>query len=207
MLSRRLLSMRPALVRSWPASRSSSAPQLPVLGRSVSSQISKAAVWRLQPVQIRSRRHPFSTFSSRRYYDPNDHRLRSARPVVTTGQLRRVIRSPSTHAVIVFAIASAIAFYFYNIEVVPVSGRKRFNCFGEESVNQVSEMQYKRVIYEVESQGGRFLSDWDWRTIMVKRVMKRLIPVSGMEDENWEVMVIDDPGMPYPNLSMMLSWC
>ena len=27
----------------------------------------------------------------------------------------------------------------------------------------------------------------------VKRVMKRLIPFSGMEDEDWEIVVIDDP--------------
>jgi metalloendopeptidase OMA1, mitochondrial len=29
---------------------------------------------------------------------------------------------------------------------------------------------------------------------MVKRVMKRLIPVSGMENQEWQIRVIDDPG-------------
>lgn len=28
---------------------------------------------------------------------------------------------------------------------------------------------------------------------MVKRVMARLVPVSGMEDVDWEIRVIDDP--------------
>lgn len=36
------------------------------------------------------------------------------------------------------------------------------------------------------------MSDWDPRTIQVKRVMKRLIPVSGMNNLDWEVRVIAD---------------
>lgn len=56
-----------------------------------------------------------------------------------------------------------------------------------------SDAQVKRLIWEVEHSGGRFLSDWDPRVAMVKRVMQRLIPVSGMEDADWEIRVIDDP--------------
>jgi metalloendopeptidase OMA1, mitochondrial len=95
---------------------------------------------------------------------------------------------------------------------VPVSGRTRFNCYSEAQVNEVSDMQANRVIYEVEHSGGRFLPDYDpryathrslgmsgppidriYRTLLVKRVMRRLIPVSGMADEEWEIRVIDDP--------------
>lgn len=102
-------------------------------------------------------------------------------------------RSPSTHTVIVVAMLGAVAFYMMNLQTVPVSGRSRFNCYPTSTVESVSEQQYKRIIYDVERQGGRFLSDWDQRTQMVKRVMRRLIPVSGMEDSAWEVRVIDDP--------------
>jgi predicted Zn-dependent protease len=49
------------------------------------------------------------------------------------------------------------------------------------------------VMYELERQGGRLLPEWDPRTKMVKRVMAKLIPFSGLADENWEVYVIDDP--------------
>jgi metalloendopeptidase OMA1, mitochondrial len=103
------------------------------------------------------------------------------------------VRAPSTHAVVAFAVIGAIVFYFSNVQTVPVSGRRRFNCFSEESVEAVGEQQAMHIIWEVERHGGRFLGEWDPRTAMVKRVMERLIPVSGMENANWEVRVIDDP--------------
>ena len=94
---------------------------------------------------------------------------------------------------IVLSVAGAIAFYLMNIETVPVSGRRRFNCFSEAQVEAASEAQVKRIEWEVERHGGRFLDDYDWRTRMVKKVMARLIPVSGMQDSDWEVRVIADP--------------
>ncbi|KAI4597311.1 hypothetical protein KJ359_004417 [Pestalotiopsis sp. 9143b] len=125
-------------------------------------------------------------------HDPNEQ-LQNAKPLFTSSGVRRVVRSPSTHTVIVVAMLGAVAFYMMNLQTVPVSGRSRFNCYPTSTVESVSEQQYKRIIYDVERQGGRFLSDWDQRTQMVKRVMRRLIPVSGMEDSAWEVRVIDDP--------------
>ncbi|OTB16616.1 hypothetical protein K445DRAFT_295020 [Daldinia sp. EC12] len=124
--------------------------------------------------------------------DPH-YRLSQAKPLVTSDRLRRVARSTSTHTIIVLSAAAAVVFYFSNIQTVPVSGRRRFNCFSEESVEAASEAQVKRLIWEVERSGGRFLSDWDPRMAMVKRVMRKLIPVSGMEDSKWEIRVIDDP--------------
>lgn len=108
-------------------------------------------------------------------------------------QLRRAIRAPSTHAVIIIAVAAALGFYFTNLETVPVSGRTRFNCYSAASVREVGETQAKMVKYELERQGGRLLPDRDRRTRMVKRVMAKLIPFSGMADEQWEVYVIEDP--------------
>ncbi|KAI1402052.1 hypothetical protein F4819DRAFT_455967 [Hypoxylon fuscum] len=124
--------------------------------------------------------------------DPHYH-LSQAKPLVTSGRLRQFVRSPSLHTVVVLSIVGAVAFYFSNVQTVPVSGRRRFNCFSDESVEAASEAQVKRLIWEVERSGGRFLSDWDPRMAMVKRVMKRLIPVSGMENADWEIRVIDDP--------------
>ncbi|OIW23688.1 hypothetical protein CONLIGDRAFT_657827 [Coniochaeta ligniaria NRRL 30616] len=126
---------------------------------------------------------------------PLDHQsgLGNARPLLSSDQLRRAIRSPSTHAIVLVAVAGALIFYFANLETVPVSGRTRFNCYSAESVREVGETQAKMVRYELERQGGRVLPDWDPRTRMVKRVMAKLIPFSGMADENWEVCVIEDP--------------
>ncbi|KKF93250.1 Mitochondrial metalloendopeptidase OMA1 [Ceratocystis platani] len=76
---------------------------------------------------------------------------------------------------------------------LPVSGRRRFNYYGDGG-GSVVEQQVKRIEYEVERQGGSFLPEWDPRTKMVKKVMRRLIPVSGMsQDTEWEVRVIHDP--------------
>lgn len=110
----------------------------------------------------------------------------------------------------VIAVAAAVLFYFSNMQTVPVSGRRRFNCFSESFVEAVAQQQVKRIVWEVEHQGGRFLGDWDPRTRMVKRVMARLIPVSGMEDAEWEVRVIDDPRMycacSLPTLNPLGGW-
>ncbi|KAI0838620.1 hypothetical protein F5Y06DRAFT_39494 [Hypoxylon sp. FL0890] len=125
-------------------------------------------------------------------HDPH-YRLSQAKPLITSERLRRVARSTSTRTIIVLSVLGAVIFYFSNIQTVPVSGRRRFNCFSDETVEAASEAQVKRLIWEVERSGGRFLSDWDPRMAMVKRVMKRLIPVSGMENSNWEIRVIDDP--------------
>ncbi|KAI8963691.1 hypothetical protein F5Y11DRAFT_318332 [Daldinia sp. FL1419] len=142
---------------------------------------------------FRTNNWPRPPHETRNYNHDPHYRLSQAQPLITSDRLKRVARSPSLHTVIALSVAGAVVFYFSNIQTVPVSGRRRFNCFSEESVEAASEAQVKRLIWEVERSGGRFLSDWDPRMIMVKRVMRKLIPVSGMEDCNWEIRVIDDP--------------
>ncbi|KAI1283917.1 peptidase family M48-domain-containing protein [Xylaria sp. FL0933] len=124
--------------------------------------------------------------------DPADE-LRRAKPLFTSEGMSKFLRSPSLHTVIVVSVAGAVIFYFMNIQTVPVSGRQRFNCYSEANVRATGEAQAKRIEWEVERAGGRFLDDWDWRTRLVKKVMRRLIPVSGMADADWEIRVIDDP--------------
>ncbi|KAI1365761.1 peptidase family M48-domain-containing protein [Xylaria arbuscula] len=142
---------------------------------------------------------PFSHTARRRndWRDPRRHdpheQLRQAKPLFTSQGFSRFIRSPSLHTVVVISVGSAVIFYFSNIQTVPVSGRQRFNCYSDDKVKATGEAQAKRIVYEVERAGGRFLDDWDWRTRLVKKVMRRLIPVSGMEDSEWEIRVIDDP--------------
>jgi metalloendopeptidase OMA1, mitochondrial len=155
-------------------------------------------LYRLPPQTARSQR-PFSHTARRqnnwrdpRRRDPHEELFR-AKPLVSSDGLSRFVRSPSLHTVVVLSVAGAVAFYLANIETVPVSGRRRFNCFSEAQAEAASEAQVKRIEWEVERHGGRFLDDHDWRTRMVKKVMARLIPVSGMQDSDWEVRVIADP--------------
>ncbi|KAI1107118.1 hypothetical protein F4804DRAFT_298613 [Jackrogersella minutella] len=185
MLSRRLIQ---PLWRSLPIRASSSATTSPTL----------RFIQRSRPfsqTHLRGNRWPPPPRESRNYnYTPRGH-LSSAKPLVTNEQINRFFRSRGLHGVVVFSFLGALAFYFSNIETVPVSGRRRFNCFSDKSVATAGESQNKRLIAELEEGGVRFLSNWDPRVLLVKRVMKRLIPVSGMADADWEIRVIDAPDL------------
>ncbi|KAK4131346.1 hypothetical protein BT67DRAFT_158062 [Trichocladium antarcticum] len=117
-------------------------------------------------------------------------RLETARPLLTW----RAINSPPTYTVIAVAVAGAVIFYFANLETVPVSGRTRFNVYNAESVRKAGEMEYRRLMWELDANGVRVLPEWDPRTRRVKRVMARLVPFSGMAEDDWEVFVVDDGG-------------
>ncbi|PKS08875.1 hypothetical protein jhhlp_003487 [Lomentospora prolificans] len=116
----------------------------------------------------------------------------SPRPLLTIEQVRSAARSRHTYTLFGACALGAAVFYFANVEAVPISGRKRFNCYGD-GVSTLSDQQLKRILYEIEGQGLRLLPGHDYRTLLVKKVMGRLIPVSGLNHYNWEVWVIDDP--------------
>jgi metalloendopeptidase OMA1, mitochondrial len=172
--------------------------RVPVRPKAIPHSFTASHTTKLSRVLLRPRTpfRPFTKSTSLRWQEPsyNPQRHQSARPLLSTNQIYRVARSRNTHGVIVVAILAAFAFYFSNIQTVPVSGRRRFNCYSEKTVEQFSDAQVKRIEYEVQAQGARFLPDWDPRTILVRRVMRRLIPVSGLQDQNWDVRVIEDPG-------------
>jgi predicted Zn-dependent protease len=79
-------------------------------------------------------------------------------------------------------------FYVYNLETVPVSGRRRFNIFGPEYEKEMAIGEANAVLQQF---SGKLLSDRDSRTRQVKRVLNRLIPVCGLKDLDWEVYVVD----------------
>ncbi|THY34900.1 hypothetical protein D6D01_01771 [Aureobasidium pullulans] len=83
------------------------------------------------------------------------------------------------------------AFYVYNLEVVPVSGRRRFNIISAASEQQSGEELYQQVMSEYQ---GRILPPSHPQHKLVQRVLNRLIPHSGLptETNNWEVHVIKD---------------
>lgn len=105
-----------------------------------------------------------------------------------TGQLfqRWAARPTFYYEVGGLSLATA-AFYTYNLETVPVSGRKRFNMISAEQEASVSQQQYGIIMNQYR---GQILPAHDRRTIQVKRVMERLIPSSGLTGLNWEVHVI-----------------
>ncbi|KAK4122447.1 hypothetical protein N657DRAFT_575691 [Parathielavia appendiculata] len=131
-------------------------------------------------------------------YDPTarEQRLRAANPLVHWRGWR-ALNTPSTYTIIAVSASAALIFYFANLETVPVSGRTRFNVYSADSVRRAGEVEYKRLVWDLERNGVRILGEWDPRTVRVRRVMERLIPFSGLaeeqEGEKWEVYVVDDP--------------
>lgn len=73
-----------------------------------------------------------------------------------------------------------------------MSGRRRFNCYSDATVEAEGRRMYQMIMQE---NARSILPDWDRRTKMVHRVMEKLIPASGLEHVDWEVHVIDSPGM------------
>ena len=65
--------------------------------------------------------------------------------------------------------------------------------YSPERVRKAGELEYQRVLAALRDQGVRVLGPWDPRTIRVKRVMQRLVPFCGLEEE-WEVFVVEEPG-------------
>ncbi|OAA67972.1 GPI anchored peptidase m48 [Niveomyces insectorum RCEF 264] len=143
---------------------------------------------------------PRSSFDSRAFPDgfgfPGSPPPPPPPPPLRHGSLlRRTMHSTSMRTVVIVAAVGALLFYFTHQEVVPVSGRRRFNCFGEDTMRMLGDMQYEELMEEAKKQHQRFLPDYDPRTIIVRHVMRRLIPVSGMANNegDWEICVIDDP--------------
>ncbi|EPS39611.1 hypothetical protein H072_6598 [Dactylellina haptotyla CBS 200.50] len=81
------------------------------------------------------------------------------------------------------------SWYLYNIEEVPVSGRRRFNVISTHLEQQLGDSQYQQVVQQYHS---HILPDNDPRVIQVRRVLARLIPHSGLPSNyDWKVTVID----------------
>lgn len=81
-------------------------------------------------------------------------------------------------------------FYYYNREQVPISGRPRFNCISPAEEEEMAKSEYQELM---QAYGPYILPPDHPHSRMVNNVLQRLIPAAGLEGENWEVKVIDDP--------------
>ena len=80
-------------------------------------------------------------------------------------------------------------YYIYNLELVPVSGRRRFNVVSPQREQQMGEQMYKETLQEY---GRKIFPAYSKEHQMVQRVLNRLVPHSGLQGEPWEIHVIDD---------------
>lgn len=94
--------------------------------------------------------------------------------------------------------ALGVAFYVTHLEKAPVTGRTRFMCISEEMEKRIGKSEFEQQLEEFRPY---LLPDNSPTVQRVKRIMKRLIAVSGIEAE-WRVFVVDKPDMP-PNAFVM----
>ncbi|KAL6704884.1 metalloendopeptidase [Coniothyrium glycines] len=110
-----------------------------------------------------------------------------------SGLLHRWAARPTFYRDIGLITAGTGGVYVYNLEEVPVSGRRRFNIITpgmEEAMGRASVDEIKQTYR------GRILPEYDPRVRMVKKVLHRLLPYAegeGLRDLDWEVTVIDSP--------------
>ncbi|CAO3697713.1 unnamed protein product [Rhizopus stolonifer] len=81
-------------------------------------------------------------------------------------------------------------YYVTHLEKVPISGRIQFMNITPKQEEAMAIMSYNDVMNEF---GRRILPPDHPYTLFVKRVAKRLVQVSGMENMKWEFYVIDSP--------------
>ncbi|GIZ44876.1 hypothetical protein CKM354_000806200 [Cercospora kikuchii] len=144
-----------------------------------------------------SRTRPRSNTNWQRTWQQHNQQKRQyARPMFNQSQfqmastlLRRWAARPTFYYEVAFLSGGVVGIYIYNLETVAVSGRKRFNIISPETEKKMGKQSYQQVIQEY---GRQIMSPNSKEHRMVERVLQRLLPHCGLEDEEWEVHVIND---------------
>ena len=89
-------------------------------------------------------------------------------------------------------VGGTTTFIVYNTEKVPISGRWRFNWVSAHHEQEMGKRQYQQIMQEYR---GDILPDWHPDVKVVRSVLNRLIPNSGLEGQEWEVHVISSEQM------------
>ncbi|KAM3468788.1 hypothetical protein MY5147_007607 [Beauveria neobassiana] len=128
-------------------------------------------------------------FDPRGGYDDNGS---SGAPPPPRRTAREAASGPQSKAAVAAVMLAAVAFYVWNSQTVPLTGRTRFNFLSDEIAERMNPQPVESILRQVYDAGGVILSERDVRTQIVKNVMRRLIPVSGLADLKWEIYVIAD---------------
>lgn len=139
------------------------------------------------------RNHAQTRFYQQRRFGRGPQYKRFSASGGASGLLFRWAARPTFYRDIGIITVGTGGFYIYNLEEVPVSGRRRFNIISpslEEMIGKASVDQVK------EEYRGRILPEYDPRVRKVKKVLERLLPFAegeGLKGMDWEVHVIDSP--------------
>lgn len=135
---------------------------------------------------------PFVRFASRRVYEPRpppryNRKRKSNAQTLLDRATEPLVLSGAT--VLIILVGSIL---YHNVERVPISNRLRINFIPAEFEEHLGAIWYQSLVEYLQ---GRILPADHPASEIVQCVMNRLIPFSGLEGLNWEVKVIDDPGV------------
>ncbi|EGX93631.1 mitochondrial metalloendopeptidase OMA1 [Cordyceps militaris CM01] len=105
---------------------------------------------------------------------------------------REAASGPQSKVAVAAVMLAAVVFYVWNSQTIPLTGRSRFNFLSDEIAERMHPRAVQSILKQVYEAGGYILPENDTRTRIVKNVMRRLIPVSGLADLEWEIYVIAD---------------
>lgn len=114
-------------------------------------------------------------------WDPSE--VGRAKPLIDSSRLASRLKSKGMAVFVIILTGGGVIFWRTHIEEVPVSGRKRFICFSEESVEAEGEAAYRSIMADAQRQGA-LVPEWDSRSKMVTRVMSRLIEAGELVSAN-----------------------
>ncbi|KAI5464340.1 peptidase family M48-domain-containing protein [Mariannaea sp. PMI_226] len=117
---------------------------------------------------------------------------RVARRFAFIGRMRK------SKQIVLATMLTSLGFYFYNSDTVAVTGRKRYNIIPQPLCIWAFSWIPNFAIEDIKEDGGSLLSDLDARVITVKRVLRRLMPLSGMGHLDWEIFIFENDAPDYP---------
>ncbi|KAI9375205.1 peptidase family M48-domain-containing protein [Aspergillus egyptiacus] len=128
---------------------------------------------------------PFASYG-RRYYG-NGYNYRRFGQTQESILWRLVREAKPYHFVMIGGMIGGV--YVYNLDTVEMTGRRRFNCVSHQQELSMGLQSYNEVMQQVR---GRILPESHPVTIMVNRVLARLIPLAPIDGADWKVHVIQD---------------
>lgn len=125
----------------------------------------------------------------RRAFDPEE--AANAKPLITPELIFYYLKHSNALALGVLGAGVVVYIVVTHIEEVPISGRRRINFFGPESMAGQGRVAYQSILRESQS---RLLAHWDPRVRLVRRVMDRLVSGNALDAADWEINVIESSG-------------
>lgn len=119
----------------------------------------------------------------------------------TSGWRTRYAKSLShrlaVYSVVTFFSGMAIV-YFFVLELVPITGRRRISWLPQSTLTILEEME-RRIMEKLRKNEEKFFIDNDYPGLRkIEAVFNRLVMASGLEDIAWEVRVINEPSWSFP---------